>query len=84
MTDAAKAQPVDATLDQIKAFARVAACVSLEDADALLGEIERMDAFMPFLDPTGYMKIAGNIPTHRRLVRAFIGFRRELHDITGQ
>jgi hypothetical protein len=84
MTDVVETQPADATLDMVQAFARVATCVSVVDAEALLREIEHTDAIMPILDPTAYMKIGANIPGHRRLVRAFLAFRRELREITGQ
>lgn len=76
--DAAKLRE---TYDQIQMLARLCFAVPVEDARAVLENIEFTDSFMPLLDPTGWMKINKNIPGHARLVRAFVAFRQELAEL---
>lgn len=68
---------------QIQMLARLCYAVSIEDAQAVVKEIEYTDSFMPLFDPTGWMKISKNIPGHARLAQAFLAFRRELEDLIG-
>jgi len=75
---------LEVTLEVIQAIARSASVVSVEDTKAVLREIERTDALMPIVDPTSYMSMARTLPQHRRLVRAFLAFRRELDDLAGR
>lgn len=53
----------------------------VEDYQAVLDELERMDTVMPFLDPTAWMKGRDNLAGHRRAARAFVEFRRELEKL---
>lgn len=46
-----------------------------ERLQSLLHEYSRMDALMPFVDPTGYRAVMGNIPGHRRVAQAVLGLR---------
>lgn len=64
--------------EQVDTVCRLANCISLDDAKALVDEIERTDTLMPFIDPTAYLQICHTLPVHLRVARAFLAFRREL------
>lgn len=64
-----------ATFDLIHQTGAIALLIDPEHVRAVLAEIERTDTLMPMLDPTGWMKIAKNIPGHRRVVTAFLHFQ---------
>lgn len=66
------------TKHQIEAVARIALAVDLEAVDQLLHRLSWIDAVGPVVDPTAYRDVMGNIPDHRKLIRAFAAFRREL------
>lgn len=63
---------------QIQTFARLCVLVSVADAQAVVEEMERTDAFLPFVDPTAWIKLSKTAPGHQRLARAFLAFRQEL------
>lgn len=69
-------------LKRVKAYAdnlaRMARYISVEEARALVAELERVDTLMPFVDPTGYLSIRDNLPGHQRLARAVLAFLTEL------
>lgn len=58
--------------------ARQAMYVSVDDAVALVAEIDRTEALMPLLDPTGYRQIQGTAPAHKAVAEAFLAFRRAI------
>lgn len=64
--------------------ARQLLLIPQEDMDAVIAEVERMDAIMPFTDPTEWMRIAKNIPNHLRLYRAIAAARREIAAVLGE
>jgi hypothetical protein len=53
--------------------------VSMEDAEHLVREINRTEALMPILDPTGWQRIAKTEQDHLRIAQAFLEFRRALN-----
>lgn len=61
--------------------ARMALLIPLDDARALVEEIERTDTLMPLLDPTGYRAIMDTLPQHRAVAKAFLTFRQELEKL---
>lgn len=58
--------------------ARMLLLIPQEDMDAVVRELAHTDAFMPLFDPTGWMKIAKNIPRHARVYQALAHARREI------
>lgn len=70
--------PIAQIKELIDTACRFALLISTEQAERLVDEIARTDAFMPFTDPTGYRAISRNIPGHLATARAFLAFRREL------
>lgn len=74
-------EPLLSVMPRINLIARAVLSVTVEEAQAVLDEIEGASAFMPFFDPTAYMKIAPNIPGHREAVRAFLDYRLALERI---
>lgn len=72
---------VSLTKQLVDNAARMALLVPVEDARALVQEIERTDTLMPLLDPTGYRAIMDTLPQHRKLAKAFLAFREELEKL---
>ena len=72
---------VEITYKAIQSVALVAQAIPLADAVAVVEEMERTDALMPLLDPTGWIKLQKTAPQHARLARAFLAFRRELAEL---
>lgn len=69
---------VNLTKQLVDNAAHMALLVPLEDARALVQEIDRTDTLMPLLDPTGYRAIMDTLPQHRMVAKAFLAFREEL------
>jgi hypothetical protein len=55
--------------------------VTLEEAQALVKEIDRTETLMPIFGPSGYQKIRDSIGDHLILARAFLAFRSALEDL---
>lgn len=72
------------TYELVLSVAHLALLVSPEDATAVLAEVSRTEALMPVVDPTGYRAIAANMADARRLVEAFIEFRRAPAQLVGE
>lgn len=62
-------------------IAKQSMMVSVEEAQAVVREIERTDSFMPFFDPSGYLKIRATMPEHLKLAKAFLAFRTILDEL---
>ncbi len=73
--NAGELQAAKAMIDQV---CRMALLVPLDTARQLAAEIERTDAVMPFLDPTGWQRLSHTLPGHQEEVEAFIAFRARL------
>lgn len=69
------------TLIQIQTMARLIRNISIEDAQALAAEIDHIEAVLPMLDPTAWMRIANTEGGHRELVQAFLTFRRTVEEL---
>jgi len=52
--------------------------MTVQDAEALVAEIEKTDAVMPFFSPTDYLKVSATLLAHLELARAFLEFRRRI------
>jgi len=63
---------------------RCATMVSVEQAAALINQMEHITTVLPFTDPTAFMKIADNARDHIRVARAFLTFRKAIQDIAGR
>lgn len=72
---------VQLTKQLVDSAARMAMLIPVDDARALVQEIERTDTLMPLLDPTGYRAIMDTLPQHRKLAQAFLAFRQELEKL---
>lgn len=72
---------LELTMESIQGLARMCMAISAEDIQAVLDEISRTESIMPLLDPTGYRDIQSNIPGHKRIVSAFLTFRKELESV---
>ena len=66
------------TKERIDTLTTLATTITVEDAEALVREIERTEAFTPIFDPTWYQKHGKHIQDHLDLARAFLAFRREI------
>jgi hypothetical protein len=69
---------IEHTKMQVDNFSKLAMLLPVADVVDLLQEIDRTDAFLPFYDPSAYMRISHNLPDHRDLAQAFLTFRKEL------
>ena len=69
---------LEGTMQMMQNVARMLLLIPQEDIDAVLREINHTDAVMPLLDPTGWMRIADNIPSHRKVYQALSIARREI------
>ncbi len=59
-----------------------AMAVSVADAAFMVDSLERKDAMLPFVDPTAYLRGAGDVSgVALRMARAFLQFRAELERI---
>lgn len=76
-----KADELRAVQALIYQSARIAAMVTVEQANEVLTEIGRVESFLPFTDPTAYMRIRDTLPGHQKAVRAFLAFRKALEDV---
>lgn len=65
----------EVTWEFMLSVCRLATALPVADARALVREIERTDALMPILDPTGYRKIIHNTTHWREVAGAFLTFR---------
>ncbi len=74
----AYANDLQATKSLIDQVCKLALLVPLDTARQLAAEIERTDAVMPFLDPTGWQRLSNTLPGHQEEVNAFIAFRARL------
>jgi hypothetical protein len=61
--------------------AQHAILLSVEQAQALVDEMNRMESLMPILDPTGYIKIRKTMPGHKALAVAFLTFRQAIEQL---
>jgi hypothetical protein len=66
------------TYGAIQIVARLALNIPLDEAQAVVNEMEHTDAVMPLIDPSGWLRIRATAPQHQRLARAFLAFRQEL------
>lgn len=64
--------------EQMQAVARIAALIPLDDVQAVVRELDLIDAAMPIMDPTRYREIMGTKGGHDQFARAFLRFRQEL------
>lgn len=69
------------TYEQMQMIARLAAMIPLVNVQAVVTELDLIDAAMPIVDPTRYREIMDTKPGHDRFARAFLRFRKELEDI---
>jgi len=69
------------TLIHIQTFARLIRNISIEDVQALATEIDLIEATLPMLDPTAWMRIANTEGGHKELVQAFLKFRRTVEEL---
>lgn len=60
---------------------RTCTLVPTEKIAALLQEVDRFDSFGPFLDPTAWMRSRDTSLVWRRLIAAFLEFRREVDGV---
>lgn len=72
---------VEERLARLKAWVGLALTFPTADVEKIAAEIERTDAFLPFYDPTGWLKLRKTLPTHAKIVAAFLTFRRSLDEI---
>ena len=70
--------PLDEVLGLIRNLNRQAYLIPLEDAEAVMAEIDRTSALMPLFDPTGYNKLADGLGLNRAVLQIFIDYRRKL------
>ncbi len=72
---------IETIKQQIDQICQLAALIPVDDAVALVNELERMDSLMPVVDPTGWVKITGTIDGHKIAASGFLDFRRTLEKL---
>jgi len=59
----------------------IARSIAVEEAQAVVAEIERTETLAPFIDPTWYRGAMTHVHNHKREGRAFLIFRQEVEAV---
>lgn len=84
MSDPQRTERLQETQQALMNVMRLLLMLPQDAVDEVVDEVNHMDAIMPLVDPTGWMRIAKNIPNHRTAYQALASARRAIVEVMGK
>jgi len=67
--------------ERVDTVCAVATTISVSEVQAMVNELNRMESFMPIMDPSGWRNISKTIDGHKTVAVAFLKFRIALDSV---